>query len=91
MGPLVWRGAWLPCLCDAAAFLSEYVAVVPKLGLECQLMSWIVCGLVNPIAPNDKRAQCLDVSCVFPPSVFQVGQGPCAASCTKPKVSAWQL
>ena len=66
--PLVGRSPRLPCPGDPAALLPQQKAVVAKLGLECQLVSWVVCGLVDPIAPDDERAQSLNVGGVFPPA-----------------------
>jgi hypothetical protein len=72
--PSIWRHPGRPGARDAAAFLAEYVTVVPELGLECQLVPGVVYSLVDPVAPDHERTQRLDVGGVFPPAVLEVLQ-----------------
>jgi hypothetical protein len=52
LGPLDRWCAWLPGSCDAAARLSQGVAVVGELGLEGQLFAWLAASVFYPLPPD---------------------------------------
>jgi hypothetical protein len=54
-----WRSG-RPRVRHAPAFLTKLKAVIGELGLEGQLVSWVISSNVDPVAPDNESAESLE-------------------------------